>query len=106
MSGSSERGRAGKWERRWSEKAGVDRDPSEALPPGGRSFRVRIVYTEPEFQERNPECPREFSFSQECPAAGSLHEAVRQAVGYFDFCAENSSVGWRRIIKSVTVKPA
>jgi len=68
-------------------------------------YRVRIVYTEPEFQERNPHCPPEFAFSRNYPGAGSPQEAVRQAVDYFDFCAEHSQVAWRRIIKSVTVEP-
>lgn len=106
MSGAVERRKAGKRGRRRGDQAIPDRDPSPDLSPGTPGYRVRIIYTEPEFQERNPHCPREFSFSQNCSGAGSLHEAVKQAVGYFDFCAKNSSVGWRRIIKSVTVEPS
>jgi hypothetical protein len=106
MSGAVERRKAGKRGRRQGDQSIPVRDPSPNLPRGLRNYRVRIIYTEPEFQERNPHCPLEFSFSRECPGAGSLDEAVKQAVGYFDFCAENSSVRWRRIIKSVTVEPS
>jgi len=69
-------------------------------------YRVQIIYTEPEFQMRNPQCPPEFSCSRHNPEAESPQEAVREAVDYFDLCAEHSAVGWRRIIKSVTVKPS
>lgn len=69
-------------------------------------YRVQIIYTEPEFQMRNPQCPPEFSFSRHYPEAASPQEAVRLAVDYFDFCLEHSSVGWRRIIRTITVKPS
>ena len=106
MSGEVERFKAGKRGRRREDQAHPARDPSPNRSPGLGGYRVRILYTEPEFQERNPHCPPEFSFSRDYPGAGSLDEAVKQAVGYFDFCAEHSGVRWRRVIKSVTVEPS
>jgi len=106
MNGEVERFKAGLRERRQGEQAIPARESSPDLSPDLPGYRVRIIYTEPEFQERNPHCPPEFSFSRDYPGAGSLDEAVKQAVGYFDFCAEHSSVRWRRVIKSVTVEPS
>ena len=79
-------------------------DPPPGMQRDAPGYRVRIVYTEPEFQERNPQCPPEFSFTCHYPRAGTPQEAVKLAVDYFDFCAHQSSVAWRRIIKSVTVE--
>jgi len=104
VSNHGERCRNGKRDRRQSDRAVAAPEPSGISSPGLPGYRVRIVYTEPEFQERNPQCPREFSLSQDYPGAGSPQEALRKAVDFFDFCAENSSVGWRRVLHSVTVE--
>jgi hypothetical protein len=68
-------------------------------------FRVRIIYREPEFQRRNPHCPREFSSLFEVPDALSGVEAVRRALLEWDFCARHSGVSWERVIQSVVVEP-
>jgi len=75
-------------------------------PGGGRpiGYRVRIVYTEPEFQRRNPHCPPEFSGLFEVRDAASPDEAVRRALVEWNFCARHSGVGWPRVITSVTVE--
>jgi hypothetical protein len=69
-----------------------------------RGYRVRIVYTEPEFRRRNPDCPGEFSSLFEVPGATSYDDAVRRALEEWDFCARHSGVGWVRHIRSVTVE--
>ena len=66
---------------------------------------MRIVYTEPEFHMWNPHTPEEYSCRHDCPAAGSVDEAVREAVNEFRSLEERSWVNWRRVIKSVTVEP-
>ncbi len=81
-----------------------DSHPPSSVPSGLPGYRVLIIYTEPEFQMRNPDCTREFSFRRDYPEARSPQEALKQAVEFFDFCAENSNVGWRRVIQSVTVE--
>ena len=68
-------------------------------------FRVQIIYTEPEFQLRNPQCPPQFKFSASYGDARSPQEAVAKAMEEYEFCYANSSVGWRRVLKSVTVVP-
>ena len=68
-------------------------------------FRVQIIYTEPEFQLRNPQCPPHFRFSESYADARSPQEAVARAMDQYEFCYANSSVGWRRVLKSVTVVP-
>jgi len=73
-----------------------------ARQPG---FRVRIIYGEPEFQRRNPQCPQEFSSLFEIPDALSRAEAVRQALTEWDFCVRHSGVSWERVIHSVVVEP-
>lgn len=72
-----------------------------ARQPG---FRVRIIYREPEFQRRNPDCPREFTSLFEIPAATSGAEAVRLALAEWDHCARHSGVSWERVIQSVIVE--
>jgi hypothetical protein len=67
-------------------------------------YRVRIVYTEPAFQRRNPHCPPEFCGVFEVAEAVSYDDAVRRALAEWDFCVRNSGVGWRRVIKSVIVE--
>ena len=67
-------------------------------------MRVRIVYTEPEFQRRNPHCPPEFSGIFEITDAASPDEAVQRALAEWNFCARHSQVSWPRVIKSVTVE--
>jgi hypothetical protein len=69
-----------------------------------RGYRVRIVYTEPEFQRRNPRCPPEFSSLFEFPGAVSRDAAVRQALSEWEFCLRHTRVGWTRAIKSVLVE--
>ena len=66
-------------------------------------YRVRIVYTEPEFQRRNPHCPAEFNGIFEVSDATSHDDAVRRALAEWNFCIRHSGVGWPRVIKSVTV---
>jgi hypothetical protein len=66
---------------------------------------VQIVYTEPEFQLRNPHGPSEFKFTERYREARSPQEAVARAMQDYEFCYANSSVGWRRVLKSVTVVP-
>ena len=68
-------------------------------------FRVQIVYVEPEFQMRNPHCPREFKYSAKYSEACSPQDAVARAMQDYEFCYANSSVGWRRVLKSITVIP-
>ena len=70
----------------------------------GRGYRVRIIYTEPEFQRRRPHAPREFSYLFEFPAAISPDDAARQALSEWDFCRRHTGVGWARVIKSVRVE--
>ena len=79
------------------------RPPSTGVPRRG-GYRVRIVYTEPEFQRRNPDSPSEYSGLFDCPAAHSRREAVRQALDEWDFFARHSGVSWRRLIRSVRVE--
>jgi hypothetical protein len=67
-------------------------------------YRVRIVYTEPEFQRRNPHCPPEFCGVIDVPDAMSRDEALRRALADWDFCARHSSVSWARVIKSVIIE--
>jgi hypothetical protein len=73
-----------------------------ARQPG---FRVRIIYREPEFQRRNPDCPQEFSSLFEVPDARSGAEAVRLALTEWDFCVAHSGVSWERVIQAVVVEP-
>jgi hypothetical protein len=75
-------------------------------PRGGRptGYRVRIVYTEPEFQRRNPHCPPEFSGVFQVSNALSHDDAVRQALAEWNFCIRHSGVAWPRVIKSVIVE--
>ncbi len=68
-------------------------------------FRVQIIYTEPEFQLRNPQGPPHFEFSERYADARSPQEAVAKAMERYEFWYANSSVGWRRVLKSVTVVP-
>jgi len=105
LSQHGERRRFGKRDCRQGDRAVAAPEPSRISRPRLPGYRVRIVYTEPEFQERNPQCPPTFAFSRDYPGARSPQEALRKAVDFFDFCAEHSSVGWRRIIHSVTVEP-
>ncbi len=76
--------------------------------PSGRTeqgYRLRIVYTEPEFQSRNPDTPPSFSIEYDCPEASSPQDAIRMGLREWDRCAKYSRVGWRRVIQSVTVVP-
>jgi len=68
-------------------------------------FKVQIVYTEPEFQMRNPNAPPEFKCSMRYREARSPQDAVARAMEDYEFCYANSSVGWRRVLKAVTVIP-
>ncbi len=69
-----------------------------------RGYRVRIIYTEPEFQRRNPHRPPEFSSLFEFPGAVSRDDAVRQALSEWEFCLRHTRVNWTRAIKSVLVE--
>lgn len=73
---------------------------------GGRpnGYRVRIVYTEPGFQRRNPHCPPEFTGVFDITGAVSYDDAVRRALAEWDEYIRNSGVGWTRVIKSVIVE--
>jgi hypothetical protein len=66
---------------------------------------VQIIYTEPEFQLRNPQCPPHFKFARSYADARSPQEAMARAMEHYEFCYAHSSVGWRRVLKSVTVVP-
>lgn len=77
--------------------------PSAGLPRRN-GYRVRIVYTEPEFQRRNPEAPSEYASLFDFPQAHSDLEAIRQALAEWDFCARHSGVGWQRLIRSVKIE--
>jgi hypothetical protein len=70
----------------------------------GAGYRVRVVYSEPGFQLRNPHCPAEYTSLIELPHASSRAAAVREALARWDHDAHHSGVGWRRVIKSVTVE--
>ena len=67
-------------------------------------FRVRIVYEEPGFRQKNPHCPPEYTSLFDLPGATSREAAVREAMAQWDYCARYSGVGWQRVIKSVTVE--
>ena len=71
--------------------------------PGTPGYRVRIVYLEPGFRVWNPECPEEYSSEFVYAGARSSAEARRMALAEWDFCKRYSWVGWRRVIKSITV---
>jgi hypothetical protein len=71
---------------------------------GRGGIMVRIIYTEPEFQRRNPQSPREFTSLFEMPGSISHAEAVRRALEEWDFCARHSGVSWERVIRSVSVE--
>ena len=70
----------------------------------GTGYRVRIVYEEPGFRQKNPHCPPEYTSLFDLPDAESREAAVREALAQWDFCALHSGVGWKRVIKSVTVE--
>ena len=70
----------------------------------GVGYRVRIVYSEPGFRLKNPHCPPEYTSLFVLPNAASREAAVREALAQWDFCARYSGVGWKRVIKSVTVE--
>lgn len=80
--------------------------PTDDHPTGNRrtGYRVRIVYTEPGFRHRNPHCPKEYSGIFEVAGAVSPDAAVRQALAEWDDCIRHSGVGWKRVIKSLTVE--
>ena len=67
-------------------------------------YRVRIVYSEPGFLRKNPHCPAEYTSLFELPHAASREAAMREALARWDDYALHSGVGWRRVIKSVTVE--
>ena len=70
----------------------------------GAGYRVRIVYSEPGFRNKNPHCPAEYTSLFDLPHAPSREAAVSEALAQWDYCARHSGVGWVRIIKSVTVE--
>lgn len=69
-----------------------------------RGFTVTIVYTEPEFQRRNPDTPPSYVADFDCPGALDARQAVWTALSSWDWYAVNSSVGWQRIIQSIEVR--
>jgi hypothetical protein len=76
----------------------------ESLGRGPHGYRVRIVYSEPEFHRRNPHCPETYSSVFDLPEAETPEVAVRAAEAHFSYCAYYSGVSWRRVIKSITVE--
>lgn len=70
----------------------------------GTGYRVRIVYSEPGFRRKNPHCPAEYTSLFELPHATSREAAMHEALARWDDYARHSGVGWRRVIKSVTVE--
>ena len=90
------------------------RDARRSPAPGAESslrghrfaapgYKVRIVYTEPEFQRRTPGAPAEYSFTYSGIVARSPEEAVEMAVRDFRDTASHSRVGWQRCIERITV---
>jgi hypothetical protein len=65
---------------------------------------VRITYTEPEFQRRNPGTPRCYVSEFQYPGVARPEEARARAIQEWDFCAAFSQVGWRRVIRSIEVE--
>jgi hypothetical protein len=78
-------------------------DPRDARRSPAPGYKVRIVYTEPEFQRRTPGAPAVYSFTYFGIVARSPEEAVEAAVQDFRDTAWRSRVGWRRCIERVTV---
>ena len=66
-------------------------------------YRVRIVYTEPVFQERLATAPDFYTIDFLVPDAGSSAEAERAAMQEWNHCSANSGVGWGRCIESIAV---
>jgi hypothetical protein len=75
--------------------------PSRATETG---LRVRITYTEPEFQRRNPGTPAAYVSEFVYPGICLPEEARVLALREWDFCAACSGVGWRRVIHSIQVE--
>jgi len=67
-------------------------------------LRVRITYTEPEFQRRNPGTPACYVSEFLYPGVARPEEARARAIQEWDFCAAHSQVGWRRVIRSIQVE--
>jgi len=88
-------------ERRKGARGVVPPDPGGE--PAAAGYRVRIVYTEPEFQRRTPGAPAAYSFTYFGIAARSPEEAIQEALRDFQETAWRSRVGWRRCVESVTI---
>lgn len=80
---------------------GIVTGPSEAP---GTGLRVRITYTEPEFQRRNPGTPAAYVSDFTYPGVLRPEEARALALQEWDFYAASSKVGWRRVIHSVLIE--
>jgi len=67
-------------------------------------LRVRITYTEPEFQRRNPGTPPCYVSEFRYPGVARPEEARALALREWDFYAACSQVGWRRVIRSIQIE--
>lgn len=75
--------------------------------PSGKpeaGLQVRITYTEPEFQRRNPGTPACYVSEFRYPGVGLPEEARVLALREWDFYAACTRVGWRRVIRSIQVE--
>lgn len=64
---------------------------------------VRVVYTEPEFQRRTPNAPKEYHFDYRDIPAVSPDLAIEWAIRQFWGLARLSRVSWRRCIQRVVI---
>ncbi|HEU4401322.1 MAG TPA: hypothetical protein VFT43_04385, partial [Candidatus Polarisedimenticolia bacterium] len=74
--------------------------PPPATGPVRAGYRIRLVYTEPEFQRRNPQCPPEFAITYLGIPARSERQAVDLVLEEWRRCSRHSRVAWFREIKS------
>ena len=88
----------------------VDRSRVEACKPSPdnnlqerRGYRVRILYTEPAFQERLANAPDFYTIEYFIKDAATPEEAERAAMRDWDFCLHGSRVGWGRFIQSIEI---
>ena len=99
MAGEGEPGTTGRRDRA---VGGAPTPQQQALPRGW--YRVRIEYTEPEFQARTPDAPPVYHIEYDCPDAFP-DEAERRALDDYNQCACSTWVMWRREIHAVRVAP-
>jgi hypothetical protein len=91
-------------ERRATPESGKP-DTPDSPRRSGPGYSVRILYTEPEFQRRNPGTPPFYSFKLRYVGVTSPQEALDRALEYYESCYRNSGVNWLRVIQSVILEP-